>query len=52
MGNIRNITAAQIKKLINQHDSPPKMQPCNCEITNSCPLSGNCSEKTLSTKLL
>ena len=45
--NMGNITAAQNKKLINQHDSPPKTQPCNCRNTNSCPLSGNCREKNI-----
>ena len=43
-----NIIAAQNKRLINQHDSPPKTQPCNCRNTNFCPLSGNCREKNIS----
>ena len=42
-----NIIAAQNKKLINQHDSPPKTQPCKCRNTNSYPLSGNCREKKI-----
>ena len=41
-----NIIAAQ-KELISQHDSPPKIQPCNCRNTDSCPLSGNCCEKNI-----
>ena len=44
---MKNIIAAPYKKLINQHDSPPKMQPCNCRNTNSCPISGNCREKII-----
>ena len=44
---MRNIIAAQNKKLINQYDSPPKTQPCNCRNTNSGPLSGNCREKNI-----
>ena len=39
--NMGNIIAAQNKKLINQHDSPSKTQPCDCRNTDSCPLSGN-----------
>ena len=50
--NLENIIAAQNNKLINQHESPPKIQPCNCRNTNSGPSSGNCREKTSSTKLL
>ena len=42
---MENIIAAQNKKLINQHDSIPKPQPCNCRNTKSYPLSGNCHEK-------
>ena len=45
--NMRNIITAQNKKLINQHDSPPEMQPCNFRNTDSCPLSGNCHEKNI-----
>ena len=35
--NMGNIIAAQNKKLIYQHDSLPKPQPCNCRNTKSCP---------------
>ena len=44
---MRNNIAAQNKKLINQHDSSPKTQPCNCRNTDSCPLSGNCRERNI-----
>ena len=45
--NIGNIIAAQNKKLINQHDSLPKPQPCNCKNTKSYPLSGNYRKKNI-----
>ena len=44
---MENIIAAKNKKLINQHNSSPKTQPCNCRKTNSCPLSDNCREKNI-----
>ena len=42
-----NTIVAQNKKLINQHDSPPKTQSCNCRNINSCSLSGDCREKNI-----
>ena len=44
---MRNFIAAQNKKLINENDSPPKTQLCNCRNTNYCSLSDNCHEKNI-----
>ena len=45
--NMGNIVAAQYKELINQHNSPPKAQPCNSRNTESGPLLGYCREKNI-----
>ena len=42
-----SIIAAQNKKLIEQHYSLPKTQPCNYKTTDFISLSGNCREKNI-----